>query len=285
MSAVLAEPRFLTTHCRHDPAIAGAPGLVRMLARGQRQKEKLDVTYTRGRDTFRFVGFEPLGGDDVCLLQALTALAGPHGAVLSATPTTAAGVVLRDGLACVGVAANADSLLVTTSRSELLREAGLSKGGKEVRRVERSLLRLASVTLHIRCADGRREAATRLLSWSAADDVLKVALNPRVAAVVLGTTGQYVRISMDEVRALKREGARLIHQRLCSWLDQGATRVVRLDTLVEYLYPGTPATGSTGRMRRRAARLALQELGRIGWGIAPAGGDAVAITRPAPSVG
>ena len=36
--------------------------------------------------------------------------------------------------------------------------------------------------------------------------------------------GQHVRISMDEVRALDSETARLLHQRLCGWIDPWQNR-------------------------------------------------------------
>jgi hypothetical protein len=45
-------------------------------------------------------------------------------------------------------------------------------------------------------------------------------LNPLIAQAVMGG-GQHVRISMDEVRALDSETARLLHQRLCGWIDPG----------------------------------------------------------------
>ncbi|VDA52131.1 hypothetical protein BANRA_04899 [Escherichia coli] len=41
---------------------------------------------------------------------------------------------------------------------------------------------------------------------------------PLIAQAVMGG-GQHVRISMDEVRALDSETARLLHQRLCGWID------------------------------------------------------------------
>jgi hypothetical protein len=69
-------------HARHDRAHCLAPGIFRSLKRGQRKKQKLDTTYVYGEVSLRFVGFEPLGADDMRFLQGIIALAGPHGLIL-----------------------------------------------------------------------------------------------------------------------------------------------------------------------------------------------------------
>ena len=64
------------------------PGLFRSLKRGERKKLKLDVTYHYAEnEQARFVGFEPLGADDMRLLQGLVALGGPKGIILTSEPT------------------------------------------------------------------------------------------------------------------------------------------------------------------------------------------------------
>ena len=84
------------THARHDPAHCLAPGLFRSLKRGERKRGKLDVTYTFGEgESMRFVGFEPLGADDMRLLQGIVALGGPNGILLTPEPTTETGQQLR----------------------------------------------------------------------------------------------------------------------------------------------------------------------------------------------
>lgn len=64
--------KFDLTHARHDPAHCLAPGLFRSLKRGERKRSKLDVTYTYGKDSIRFWGPEPLGADDLRVLQGLS---------------------------------------------------------------------------------------------------------------------------------------------------------------------------------------------------------------------
>ena len=68
------------THVRHDPAHCLAPGLFRALKRGERKRSKLDVTYDYGDGKrIEFSGPEPLGADDLRILQGLVAMAGPNG--------------------------------------------------------------------------------------------------------------------------------------------------------------------------------------------------------------
>ncbi|WP_434057944.1 replication protein C, IncQ-type [Acinetobacter pseudolwoffii] len=59
-----------------------------------------------------------------------------------------------------------------------------------------------------------------------------------------------------EVRALDSETARLLHQRLCGWIDPGKTGKASIDTLCGYVWP-SEASGSTMRKRRQRVREAL----------------------------
>lgn len=42
---------------------------------------------------------------------------------------------------------------------------------------------------------------------------------------------------MAEVRVLQTDPARLMHQRLCGWIDPGKSGRVELDTLCGYVWP------------------------------------------------
>lgn len=107
---------------------------------------------------------------------------------------------------------------------------------------------------------------------------LYVALNPLIAQAVMGG-GQHVRISMDEVRALGSETARLLHQRLCGWIDPGKTGKAAIDTLCGYVWP-SEASASTMRKRRQRVREALPELEALGWTVAEFAAGKYDITRP-----
>ncbi|HAI9257698.1 TPA: replication protein C, partial [Escherichia coli] len=99
-----------------------------------------------------------------------------------------------------------------------------------------------------------------------------------IAQAVMGG-GQYVRISMDEVRALDSETARLLHQRLCGWIDPGKTGKASIDTLCGYVWP-SEASGSTMRKRRQRVREALPELVALGWTVTEFAAGKYDITRP-----
>ena len=80
------------THARHDPIHCLAPGLFRSLQKGERKRAKLDVVYDFGDGRrVEFSGPEPLGADDLRVLQGLVATAGPTGQVLSSQPQTEMG--------------------------------------------------------------------------------------------------------------------------------------------------------------------------------------------------
>lgn len=121
----------------------------------------------------------------------------------------------------------------------------------------------------------------RLLSEYASDEdegKLYVALNPRLASAVMG--GQHVRISMEEVRALRTDPARLIHQRLCAWIDPGKWGRVETDTLCGYVWPTEAGSTAAVKKRRHTARLALSELAGLGWRLREYAKDKWEIGRP-----
>ncbi len=115
-------------------------------------------------------------------------------------------------------------MVVKGSYRALAREVGYQEGGDQFRAIRECIERLWTVS--IIAQNGRKRQGFRLLSEYASDDAegrLYVALNPLIAQAVMGG-GQHVRISMDEVRALDSEAARLLHQRLCGWIDPGKDR-------------------------------------------------------------
>ena len=256
--------KHVTTHARHDPAHCLAPGLFRSLKRGERKRGKLDVTYTFGEgESMRLVGFEPLGADDMRLLQGIVALGGPNGILLTPEPTTETGQQLRLFLEPRFEAVEQDGLVVQESLPKLLSEVGMTDGGDNIKALKASLLRMSNVTILL--TKGQRQAAFHLMShaFDEADGRLWVALNPRIAEAILGHR-PYARIDMAEVRALQTDPARLMHQRLCGWIDPGKAGRVELDTLCGYAWP-TEINDNAMKRRRGIARKALAELAAIGW--------------------
>ena len=74
--------------------------------------------------------------------------------------------------------------------------------------------------------------------------------------------------------------ARLMHQRLCGWIDPGKSGRVELDTLCGYVWPGQATNPNTLKTRRQAARRALPELAALGWAVSEYAKNKFEIGRP-----
>lgn len=266
------------THARHDPGHCLAPGLFRSLKRGERKHAKLDVVYDYGDGKrVEFSGPEPLGPDDLRILQGLVAMAGPDGLILSPEPTTEGGKQLRLLLEPQWDALHRNAMVVKGSYRALAREIGFANPG-DTKSIRKCIERLWKVS--IIAQSGNKRQGFRLLSQYASDQEegkLYVALNPLIAKAVMGA--QHVRINMDEVRGLKSGAARLIHQRLCGWINPGKSGHVELETLCSYVWPHE-ASSSAMKKRRQRIKATLPQLGAIGWTIKEYARSKYKISRP-----
>lgn len=212
------------THARHDPAHCLTPGLFRSLKRGERKHSKLDVTYNFGDDSIRFWGPEPLGGDDLRVLQGLVAMSAisgdkRRGIVLRKETKSEAGRHLRLLLDMRGDATEKDTLVAKCSFRQLAKELGYAEdGGSQFKTIRESIERLWAISVIVE-RSGKRQGFRILSEYASEHEGIFVALNPRLADAVIGDHRPHTRISMDEVRALKTDPARLMHQRLCGWID------------------------------------------------------------------
>jgi Replication protein C (RepC) len=252
---------FELTHARHDPAHCLAPGLFRSLKKGDRKKLKLDITYTYGKDKIEFKAPEPLGVDDLRVLQGLVAIAGLNGLLLSSDSPKTEGQQLRLFIEPKWEAVNKDLLVVKGSYRHLAREIGYTDvdGGKVFRLIRETIERLWTVSIIVQV--GKQRMGFRLLSEYASDEEegkLFIALNPRITEAILGER-PHARIDMREARLLHSDPARLLHQRLSGIIDPGKQQRFKLDTLIEYIWPDQ-AEGSTLRKRRLTTRAALKEI-------------------------
>lgn len=263
------------THARHDRAHVLAPGLFRSLAPGDRKRLKLDVTYAYGPDEqIEFKGYEPLGVIDMRVLQGIVAMAGPDGLVLeNEDKATEAGRQLMQSLfdpadpSVREAREKPKSLLVRDSLRHLAREIGSAEGGRDLKAIKDSVERMFGVTVFIQ--KGKKRLGTRLLSSYSSDEEtgdLYVALNPRLAAAILGGSqaSQYARIDLAEVRRLDSDPARLIHQRLSGWIDPGKAGDVTVETLSGYVWP-EEASKAQMRWRKAKVRAAVAEIEAVGW--------------------
>lgn len=270
------------THARYDPAHCLAPGLFRSLKRGDRKKLKLDVKYVYGKERIEFSGPEPLGGDDLRVMQGLVALAavcGSNGSgiELRAVPTSEVGKQLRTLLDIEDDAVSMNAVVVKGSFRQLAREIGYADID-DSRTIRECLERLWKVSVMVE-RDGQRMGFRILSSYASdeADGRLFVALNPRLANAIIGP-GQYLRIDMEEVRALRSDAARLIHQRL-HCVNAGEWHLFNLDTLCGYVWP-EDANKEAMKKRRKTCRKALDELRALSWSVTEYAPGKFRITRP-----
>lgn len=259
------------SYAKHDRAHVLAPGLFRSLGPGERKKLKLDITYDFGNDErIEFKGFEPLGALEMRVLQGIVAMAGPDGLILqdqdAASPT--GGQLMMDLFdpdpTVQAAKLKPASLVVKDSLRRLAREIGMGEGGRNIKLMRESIERLFAVTVFIQ--QGKRRLGMRLLAAYASDEGtgdLYVALNPRIASAVMGTT-PHARIDLVEARSLESDPARLIHQRLSGWIDPGKSGEVGIEKLVGYVWPGEASDAQT-RWRKAKVRKAVGEIAQAGW--------------------
>jgi len=273
-------PNLSLTHARHDSAHCLAPGLFRSLKRGERKKSKLDVVYHYGNGKrIEFNGPEPLGADDLRVLQGLVAMSGPGGLVLESEPESESSRYLRRLLEPKWGAIQQDALLVKGSYRVLAREIGYAEdGGSQFKTIRECIERLRKV--YIIAQDGEKLQGFRLLSEYASDKAdgrLYVALNPLIAHAVMG--GRHAYIDMNEVRALRTGPSHIIHQRLCGWINLGKAGRIELDKICGYVSPDE-AKPEAMKKRRQSARKSLSELTMLGWTVREYAKDKFEISRP-----
>lgn len=263
-----------------------------------------------------FVSPFVLGAVELRTLQGLMALAAQRAVYwvgrswVMCRPQSEVGTQLSLGFEATGPVREGRVLHVVGSLAELARAVGEDgRSGRAIQIQRRALRRLATVTVFLRVEDwysaagvsGRwetksqkRESSYRLVSgaWSGGagggPGSLSVAVNPALsevamAAVVSGQRGvKYIRMDMREVRALQLGAARLIHQRLCAWIDPGGSGKVMLSTLCRYVWHEKAPSPNAGKWRRKTVRKALRELTSFEqpWRVDEYERGKFAITRP-----
>jgi len=276
---------YSLTHARHDPAHCLAPGLFRSLKRGDRKRCKLDVAYDYGDGKrIEFSGPEPLGADDLRVLQGLVAMAAISGEdgralMLAKDVQSTAGQQMRVALDLKWEAVQQDAMVVRGSYRALAREIGYANPD-DTKLVRECIERLWKVSVIVQ--NGGRRQGFRILSDYASDEKdgkLFVALDPRLAEAVVSER-PHARICMTEVRGLKTDPARLMHQRLCGWIDPGKSGKAGLDTLRGYVWPEPTDNPNTLKTRRQTARRALGELVAVGWAVDEYATDKWELKRP-----
>lgn len=276
--------RLKLTHARFDPAYCLAPGLFRSLKKGKRIHTKLDVVYDYGNVQLQFKGPEPLGVNDLRVLQGLIAMAGPFGTVLNVRPKTEAGQHARQLLELKGDAELDSAIVVKDSYYALAREIGYEDLDQTIL-IRQCIERLWTVSIMV-VSQGKRYGYRLLSQYSSDEGIghLYVALNPRIACAILGPAN-YAYINMLEVRRLKSDPARLLHHRLCGFIRPGESRQISIDTLCQYAWPDAASTAAAQRKRQQRVRQAIEELRQLGWKCEEVMHGRVRITRASTKAG
>lgn len=270
-----------TTHARHDPAHCLATGLFRSVEKGKKN-QNLDVTYTYGKNkSIQFSGAWALSASEMLVLQGVVAMAGPRGLLLDPEPETKIGKQLLLFLEPEFEALRMDSRVVCDTMSKLLREIGKTDSGTNIKNLKGSLKKLANVTVYIK--EGPIEIGCHMLSYAFNDDdgALYIALNPRITQAIMGDR-PHTRIDMAEVRGLKTNPARLLHQHLSAFINPGKTHKVSIETICSYIWPEPTTVAKTWSDRKTKGKKALKELEGVGWTVTEYKRWHFEITRPLP---
>jgi len=257
------------------------------LPKGVRAKEKLNVSYSAGDSTYRFLGPEPLDSTDLRVLQGLVAQATadaylprrpPGDRVGESTPDHQVKTLLERCFA----EESENTVAVRFRISGFVESLGYVDGGSIRKIVLASITRLSSVTVVVEQPDILR--TTRLVTGYVKDPVtgkMIVGLNPLLSSA-LTSPNNFLAVSIEEARQLKSDIAHLLHWRL-HFINQADAKKVSLNRLCEYVYPSSEATipETTLRRRRSTVRKALYQLERIGWGVMKRENDVYTIIRPA----
>ncbi|MBI2839639.1 MAG: hypothetical protein HYX75_15110 [Acidobacteria bacterium] len=291
-------PTTQTDHARHHPAHCMAPGLFRSLkGRSRTDRPALDIRYTWGDAEYHFLGVA-LGVEDMRVLQALTAIAGVRGLQLpheSTRPRDPHWERLRrtledtpaDGSPRDHRSATAAALV--TSRYRLAVEAGWEPhSARRMHLLLEALERLGAISLYV-THGAKITGPYRLLAFLLDRDTdrLLIALNPHIAATILGTIPSVAYVSLVEARALTTDPSRLLHQWLSAWIGPGQARLISIDAICSHIWPDR-ATDRKLRDRRLKARASLDEIAALPyWQVTPLRPDTWRISRRRglPSVG
>jgi hypothetical protein len=268
---------FKTDHLNHDSIVCLTPGLFRSSPKG-RKGEALFLTYETPKTTFEFMGPFILGPKEMRVLQGLIALSSVSGddgkskLELNQGTVSAAGLEHRRTLEPSGGAFAKTSVVTRTTFYELAKEIGYADSsfhsGHQTKQLRSVLERLWATSLIAEDKDtGVREGSHFLSQYQSDPKTGKftVAINFHVTETILGLNKKYTRIDMAEIRALKTDPARLIHQRLCAWIDQGKAGKITLEGLNEYVWHEPATNVNTMRRRKTIIRKALAELESLGW--------------------
>ncbi len=274
----------------HQPV--GLSALFRPLPKndGPHGRPPLDVTYraATGGPTLRFSAKSALGIPEQTLLLVILELAKEQFSeranemVVDCASTGGVARELWSRLNKCGADVNGRTLRLETTWYELNRRCGSGTGGsvRDMREVQ--LERLCEVVVWEHDSDiSNTKRQSYLVVWLTGDDKrIHLAVNATLASALLGMP--YAQVSLAERLALGRDIARALHTFLSVTLPYGRHLKVKVETLIERLWPGSfdTALRGTHRKRRTDVRDGLNEIGRLkGWEVVWARDDLAEVRR------
>jgi hypothetical protein len=251
-----------------------APGLFQPRFDGKKERPKLKIGLLANKNhTLTIKAYDALDAYDAKNLAVIVALSGPNGVCLTSAPRSEIGQMART-LLDPNETSRADTLYIMTTPTALLREMGINRGKDTLKALHESLERLSGVTLHTATVDGLESEAIHLMAHKSyarkGRDWMCLAINPILADAITG--GQYIRLDMDELRAIKKDTTTLLYMKLCAAIDwptgkktktkdgQSNSKCFRIGTLTDYVWANKSENNSTVRVRNFRLREALNEI-------------------------
>jgi hypothetical protein len=253
---------------------------------------RLDITYKYSKtESIQFVAAYQLGLTEMRVTQALIAMCSRRdpakkkgvGKTIFENSENPVAIFLREAMRLDGVPMNGDPIGVNSSYRQLQREMGLSTK-TSLNLLKEAVKKLFGVAVFV-TANGITRGF-HLLTYF--DDKtggnedggqFNVGLNPLIAEA-MAIDGQFGSLNMPEVRAIKSETLRFLHQHLCGFIDPGKATSVGIDKLCLYSWPEPSDNVKTMNSRRASVKKALTELSRMGWKIGEVKKDIFRIGRP-----
>ena len=300
------EPTESRAFARMHPALCLAAGLfVSKSKSGQTPGSSTTrlAEYQTGDLVFVFEGHSPLGVEDLRALQAVFVLASRPGNSIeidTAAPATPIGRALVDTLAPTTTQGEpAIAKMITTSLAGLATAGGYAESGGGGRAgIALSIERMSAIT--VICKRHQQEVSrSQLLASAKLDpetdklgqpaDTQALALAPCLSTTLLSgsTKNRYAHIEQAELVTLGQQAhssrARLLHMRLCGFIDPGQQRNVSVEKLTEYAF-GNTESADTLRRQYGDIRKTMPIFIELGWetqGDDRKGGKQVfSVTRP-----
>ena len=228
-------------------------------------KESMIVPLKFGDYNFKFTCFEWPGAAHQSVLWGLVGLAGLASLPLRPAATGEIGKQLWANLRPEDEALQGFGIVITTTRSNLIKASGLSVSGQAYDTLDDILYTLSQIGCHVKKINGGSWAMHLLSYHEKPSGELYIALNERFAKAI-GLEGAFTRISMIERNELTTEAGQILHSWLTSVIKAGESGLwTGLDTLAIKIWGNKKISDSALRSRRQRIKKAITEMESVGW--------------------